>query len=228
MPTLTNLNVVQILQVGISGLCFLLAFLVYSLLRRALTLPSVGEHIIKLIKSFMLLTCVFVVLVFATTILNTFISKQRIEQLAEEKSNLSNVAKLQESEIAALRAKSMELEQTIDDLRGTSSAPIQAPAFQINDAWVKLYEHDNFRGREVVVKYPHNIVNFGSIDFHDKASSAKWKIPKGWRVYLYKHDSYSGEFVALEGTDNEKSFADLKRQLGRGDEASSLKWIKGN
>jgi type VI protein secretion system component VasK len=163
MAALTNLDVVQILQVGIAGLCFLLALLVYSLLRKALTLPSPSEHIIKLIKSFMVLTGVFVVLVFATTILNTFISQERIEKLKEKEVTLTNVSESQKNEINELKRRNLELQQTVEEMKRAASAPAQKSTFPIKDAWVKLYEDDNFRGREVIVKYPHDIANFGSM-----------------------------------------------------------------
>ena len=217
MQTLMSLNVVQILQLGISGLCFLLAFFVYSLLRRAMDMEIINDHLFKLIKMFMGVTIFFVILVFATTMLNTLISYQKIENLTEKTNTF-------EKEVSSLRAEKMGLLKRIDQLEKEADA--KRPKLSINDAWVKLYEDDNCRGREVVVKYPKNISNFSSINFHDKASSVKWNIPIGWRVYLYRNDSYAGEFVVLEGTNGENSYTDLKRQVGRGDEASSLKWAK--
>lgn len=122
-----------------------------------------------------------------------------------------------------LKNKNAELQNRI--LQMVSLSQSKENSFSINDAWVKLYEYDNFKGRETTIKYPRNIRNFKEVNFHNKVSSVKWKIPIGWKVLLFEHDSHSGEFVVLEGTNEERSYTDIKRQIGRGDETSSLKWV---
>ena len=97
----------------------------------------------------------------------------------------------------------------------------------INDAWVELYDDDTFRDRGLMIDYvDRNLRNYENYDnaedFEDRASSAKWCIPPGWRYRLYKDkNSCGGSYRDLTGIGSEDDFKDISF----GDDASCSRWL---
>ncbi len=109
----------------------------------------------------------------------------------------------------------------------------------IKDAWIELYEHDEFRGKRLnlygdrtasISDYSKIFVAGG--DFDDTISSAKFHIPKGYSYRLYRDANYKEEkqwkkaFVDLKGTGSVVSVPDLKDKPYRfGDRVSSSRYV---
>ena len=97
----------------------------------------------------------------------------------------------------------------------------------INDAWVELYDDDTFRDRGLMIDYvdrnKRNYENYDNAeDFEDRASSAKWCIPPGWRYRLYKDKNHcGGSYRDLVGSGSEDNLKDISF----GDDASCSRWL---
>lgn len=97
----------------------------------------------------------------------------------------------------------------------------------INKAFVELYDDTGWTDRSIVLDYAdrlaENVENFDRFEgFEDKASSARWCIPPGWRLRLYEDKSPCGG-----------STRDLTGRggmnlgpVGWGDEVSCVRWIR--
>lgn len=96
---------------------------------------------------------------------------------------------------------------------------------ELKKAWVKIWEHDTYKGRSKKFVYEQNIVNFHSINFDNKGSSAKWNIPIGYRAVLYGDNTYNGSQLIFEGTGKEQKIANFENH-NVGDQGSSLIWEK--
>ncbi len=109
----------------------------------------------------------------------------------------------------------------------------------LKDAWVELYEHDEFRGKRLN-RYGDrngNIPDYSKIfvaggDFDDSISSVRFQIPKGHAYRLYRDANYKEEkrwkkaFVDLKGTGSVVSVPDLKDKPYRvGDRVSSSRYV---
>lgn len=96
---------------------------------------------------------------------------------------------------------------------------------ELKKAWVKIWKDDNFRGTSKTFMYGQDNPNFHSINFDNEGSSAKWKIPVGYRAVLYGDNTYHGSKLVFEGTGKEKSINNFENYKV-GDQGSSLRWEK--
>jgi len=115
--------------------------------------------------------------------------------------------------------------------RNISSLRWDANGGQISNpqgAFARVYERDSFGGRRLTVVFNQNIPDLrratdedGREGFDNLASSARWLIPSGWNLVLYKNRNYEGDAVELRGSgvmDATSSFDKF------GSKASSLRW----
>lgn len=108
----------------------------------------------------------------------------------------------------------------------------------IKDAWVDLYEHDNFRGRTLrIIGDDERDTKFSDYrriyvegsHFNDKISSARFQIPEGVTYRLFEHRDFNGRTYPLEGTGNVVEIPDFKKEQDEngkhfGDRFSSSKY----
>ncbi|MEJ2211204.1 MAG: hypothetical protein P8129_19485, partial [Anaerolineae bacterium] len=106
----------------------------------------------------------------------------------------------------------------------------------ITDAWVELFEHDTYRGVNMMIDYVdtiqysgHHPTNFEShwdykehmeqsryvVGLNDEISSVMWCLPQGWAYRIYKHTGEGarcgkGKFLTLYGTGKPLAIPDLK------------------
>ncbi len=100
----------------------------------------------------------------------------------------------------------------------------------INQAWVELYDDKAYRDRKLTIRHPNVVTNFnhetsdnGEKGFGDKASSAKWQIPKGWQGVLFDDADHKDSRFALVGTGRVEENPDLG---SFSDKTSSFRWEK--
>ena len=98
----------------------------------------------------------------------------------------------------------------------------------IDQAWVRLYEDQNFGARALTIKHGTEFATLdaahsdeGKKEFDNQASSARFQIPVGWKVVLYDHHEYDGRTYELKGTGK---VVELPKLEGFDDNASSLRW----
>jgi hypothetical protein len=125
-------------------------------------------------------------------------------------------------------AKRAELHEAEEAKKRAAEAAAELLFEQQKVAFVKLYDDDHFSGTKITFTFGVNNENFHHVfgrDFDDKASSAQWSVPTGWRVVLYGDNTFkdtSKKFIMT----NSGECVDLKREHGFGDKGSSLRWEK--
>ncbi len=112
----------------------------------------------------------------------------------------------------------------------------RSQANAIEEAWVELYEHDDYDGRSIILDYVDRDLrdydNFDRIEQYDNiASSVIYAIPIGSTLRLYEHDNGGGGYFDLVGTGRATRIADLgAARLSNGksaeDQFSSAAWIR--
>jgi len=90
-------------------------------------------------------------------------------------------------------------------------------------AIVELFQDDHFRGRRVEFHFDQTNENFHSITFDNEASSARWNVPPGWKVVLWGDNTFHGGSLEFRGRGD---YVDIEKQTNKGDEASSIQWVK--
>lgn len=99
------------------------------------------------------------------------------------------------------------------------------------EAWVDLYEHDNFSGRCLSLRgkkftsfrnYSRISVHGGA--FNDKVSSARFQLPPGEVYRLFEHRNFEGSHFDLQGTG---AIAEIRNfhTLNFGDRVSSSRFV---
>ena len=110
---------------------------------------------------------------------------------------------------------------------------------KLENAWVELYEHDEFRGKRLNLYGERNatIPDYSKIfvaggDFDDTISSVRFQIPQGHSYRLYRDANHKEQkkwkkaFIDLEGTGAIVAVADLKDKPYRfGDRISSSRFV---
>lgn len=101
----------------------------------------------------------------------------------------------------------------------------------IGDAWIKLYDDKSFQDRSLTLKYtdhPNGYSDLGALKsdngksgFNDKASSVRWKIPRGWKAVLYDDKEFKDSRFELRGNGDVQEIADMGSYS---DKASSFNW----
>ncbi len=100
------------------------------------------------------------------------------------------------------------------------------------DAFVELYDDNNFSDRRLTIRYNQNISNLestisdnGQRGFNDKTSSVRFQIPRGYKLVLYDDKGYSDRKLELIGTGRleDKEYRNLDSK-NFGDKTSSLRW----
>jgi hypothetical protein len=99
----------------------------------------------------------------------------------------------------------------------------------VADAWVRLYDDPAFKGRVLTVKAKVDINNLDEVrsdvdnkkGFGDKTTSARFQIPKGWKLVLFEDHDYKGSSYELKGTGKVVEVSDVG---AFNDKASSLRW----
>jgi hypothetical protein len=97
----------------------------------------------------------------------------------------------------------------------------------IDTAWVELYDDRNFGDRSVMIDFPdrtlRNYENYDQVEgFEDKTSSARWCIPPGWRLRLFKNKNpCSGATHDLTNSGSQANFDNI----GFGDDVSCSRWM---
>lgn len=96
------------------------------------------------------------------------------------------------------------------------------------EAWVQLYDDKGRSDRMLKINYPDNIPDMSNVyttdgkkGFNDKASSASWKIPYGWKFVLYDDTNYKDRHFDLKGNGQEEHLDELK---DFNDKCSSGRW----
>jgi len=71
----------------------------------------------------------------------------------------------------------------------------------IADAWVEIFDNDNFKKRRITISgySGSSISNYNTESFGDKASSVRWQIPSGYTYKLYENDNFGGKQLDLVG-----------------------------
>ncbi len=91
-----------------------------------------------------------------------------------------------------------------------------------------LYSGPSFSSRRLVVTFGLNVPDLRGIadeegrnGFDNAVQSARWLIPPGWNLVLYKNRDYEGDAVELRGSGAMDSTSTLDKFAGK---ASSLRW----
>ncbi len=102
----------------------------------------------------------------------------------------------------------------------------------LNQAWVELFDDHTFKDRRLKVTGTSGpIKNYKKINvegrrgFGDKASSARYMIPRGHAYRLYEHDSYKGKILDLIGTGKIEEIVDFNRRRFN-DKVSSSQFVR--
>jgi len=102
----------------------------------------------------------------------------------------------------------------------------------VRDAYVELFDDNNFSDRQLTLKYGNSPTNFDNISsddgkkgFGDKTSSVRWQIPKGYKCVLYDDNGYRDRKIELVGNGLLQEIKDLNTK-NFGDKTSSLKWFE--
>ena len=98
----------------------------------------------------------------------------------------------------------------------------------MGNAWVRLYEHDSYAGRSIMLDYVdrelRNHDDFDSAERYDNvASSVIYLLPPGYSMFLYEHDRQGGREIELCGTGTVGRMQDLDA-VGFDNTASSAEW----
>ena len=104
----------------------------------------------------------------------------------------------------------------------------------LSDAWIDFFEDTSFGGRSLMLDYSdrskRRTYNWNGLDdFNDRASSARWCLPAGERLRVYRHDSYGGGYYDFNGNGSVQSDSNLHNNefsdgKGVGDNISSAQW----
>ncbi len=101
-----NINPIEILKLGFSGFCFLMAFLSYLLLNKAQTNPNTNQNVLKSINKFLYFGLVFGVLVLLSSIIPILFSEndKTVQSLKNEIEEFDKILSEKKIEIAELRS----------------------------------------------------------------------------------------------------------------------------
>jgi hypothetical protein len=112
--------------------------------------------------------------------------------------------------------------------------PASAPVItDIEDGWVDLYEHPDFRGQRLTIAGTADaeIPDYGAIQvqdcgFSDRVSSVRYQLPAGTTYRLYRDDKFHPQrgSVGLVGDGLVHEIRDLNAELGFDNAASSSKY----
>lgn len=115
--------------------------------------------------------------------------------------------------------------------RNVSSIRWEATGGQISNpegAFARLYERESFGGRRLTIVFGQDLPDLrdgrddeGRAGFSNLISSARWLIPPGWNLVLYRNRDYKGDAVELRGSGSMTSASTLEKFSSR---ASSLRW----
>lgn len=113
-------------------------------------------------------------------------------------------------------------EKAIMNFLNELSKSIQ-PLPPLTQTGLVLFEHDNFRGKKMLVGVNENITHLKSSSFNDRASSLQVLVPNGTKLEVFKDESYTGD--KIEFSSGSHFIRDLKiHKLG--DELTSCRWTK--
>ncbi len=95
-------------------------------------------------------------------------------------------------------------------------------------AQIRLFDDKSFKDRVLVVKSKEDqpdldkaVTEDGKKGFEDKASSARFQIPKGWKLVLFDDKNYKDSGLELKGTGKVVENSDFG---SFSDKASSYRW----
>ncbi len=98
-------------------------------------------------------------------------------------------------------------------------------AFAASTCWVKLWDDAGYTDRELTIPCKRDMGDFNHIHsddgkkgFNDKASSAKWHVPDGWKLVLYENHHYAKRKMELKGKGENPDFGWFN------DKPSSARW----
>ena len=99
----------------------------------------------------------------------------------------------------------------------------------LNEGWVELFEHDNFRGRSLLIDFPdrrlENYYNYSQAEgFEDQASSIRWCLPKDLTFNLYTDKDPCRGLQRLTGSGTMREISNL-HDYGFGDKFSCSEFI---
>jgi hypothetical protein len=107
----------------------------------------------------------------------------------------------------------------------------QAPGDPCTGAWARLFDNANFAGAELTLVNPTpqprlamTSLDIGTGNLNDRASSARWMIPVGCRLVLYRDENFGGPGFQLVGSGRPEGNANLG---AFSDGASSARWERG-
>jgi phosphatidylserine/phosphatidylglycerophosphate/cardiolipin synthase-like enzyme len=116
--------------------------------------------------------------------------------------------------------------QAVDAIPAVLPPPQEDIPIEI--AWVELYDDKGFKDRRLTIRHPQNVGNMDNIKsdngkkgFGDKASSARWFIPRGWRFVLYDDNEFRDSPFPLVGSGRVEENADFG---SFSDKCSSGRW----
>ncbi len=95
-------------------------------------------------------------------------------------------------------------------------------------AFARLYERESFAGRRLTVVFGQDIPDLregrddeGRAGFSKMISSARWLIPAGWNLVLYRNRDFKGDALELRGSGTLTSASTLEKFSSR---TSSIRW----
>ncbi len=126
-------------------------------------------------------------------------------------------------------------EETIKFISFSSEPdPTAASITDTDQAWIDLYEQQNFKGRRLSLFGVENsdFSDYGNLfaqgkRIDNKVSSARFQIPAGWIYRLYENKDYEGKFIDFVGS-GQIEFVDDFQDFDFNDNVSSSRFRKTN
>lgn len=91
----------------------------------------------------------------------------------------------------------------------------------LQKSWVILYDEEGCTHELQLIKGGEDIENLTVVNFNNKCSSIRYKLPIGWSIVLYDSTDFQAQKLVLEGTGNTEEIILLGNFNNK---ASSVRW----